>query len=155
MYNKNDKKSIYNPEQIDCLRRVHTTPKQHTPSLQGEVVDIFILISVLVLITVPLIINIVKFSEKKNEQVILILSPRFEEFFGKETTEIILKDFNERNRSFQIIMTEDNESRSVNPVKPCILIFDNSEYSGYTENDSLKLLNPYIYIESEGGKIWA
>jgi len=100
-------------------------------------IDRFIVIALAVLFITPIVIN---FSFKVNaevKKVNLSLSPRFEELFGSEMTETLLREFKERYPDLQI---------QINSA-PDILIFDDGEFSVLAAEGALAKLDPYAGYE--------
>jgi ABC-type glycerol-3-phosphate transport system substrate-binding protein len=116
IYNKNEKKSIHF-------------------SGSGRI-DLFFLIVLAVFIITPVVINILYTMNAGTKQVNLSLSPRFEELFGSELTETLLREFKERNPDLRLQITGDS---------PDILIFDEGEYGVLAA--ALAALDPYIDYE--------
>ena len=120
VYSKNVKKSIYFLERI----------------------DIFIIISVLVLIIIPVIMNFAFKPKTGNDEKLteLFLSTRCEEFFGREWTETLLREFGELNPEMRVklLNISDEEGR-----EPDIFIFDEGDFSGLAARNALMFLEPY------------
>jgi multiple sugar transport system substrate-binding protein len=123
MYRKNSKKSISSPNRI----------------------DLFLLLAVLVLIISPIIINFVFRLNAEIGRTELVLSPRCEELFGRDTAEALLRGFGERNPDLRIRFADITEEKS---REPDILFFDEGDFSGLVTNGALMSLNPYIHTES-------
>jgi multiple sugar transport system substrate-binding protein len=116
-YRKNEKKSI-------------------RPSGYGPI-DLVLLIVVACLIITPIAINIFIKVNTGVKQVNLSLSPRFEELFGSEMTETLLREFNERNPDLRV---------QVSDAPSDILIFDEGEFSVLAAAGALAK-HPYIDYE--------
>jgi ABC-type glycerol-3-phosphate transport system substrate-binding protein len=115
IYSKNAKKSIYYSIRI----------------------DLFLIISLLILIISPLIIKQFIKLNTERKQKILLLSPQFEELFGEEITEILLQEFSKRDAYLRIQslkLPEDKET------VPDILIFDEGNYSSLIDEGILAKL---------------
>ena len=115
-----------------------------------ERIDVFVVLSILVLVITPVILNFV-FKQKadtviSDKQAELFLSPRCEELFGRERTEKLLRDFGELNPDLRInlLNVSDEGDR-----EPDILIFDEGEYSGLAAKGALMSLEPYSDLETE------
>ena len=129
VYSKNDKMSRY------FSRRI----------------DLFIVLSVLILLIFNIISNYVSWnsifrlgadSDSGNKQTELLISPRCEELFGKEWTEILIRDFEEKNPELKIVLLDSPDER-----EPDILIFDEGDYSGLAAAGDLVSLEPYFNHE--------
>ena len=142
MYTKKKKKSIYKPERKDLV----------------------LILSILILIISPFIINFILGLNSKLRQIDLFLSPRCEDFFGIEITENLMRDFQEQNPDLQISLLNpeefsaetrrnrgsrmDEKGRGSLIPQPDIIIFDEGDFSGLIDSGALLPLMPYI--QSEG-----
>ena len=88
-------------------------------------------------IITPLIINILLKVNTGVNQVNLSLSPRFEELFGSEMTETLLREFNERNPDLRVLIGDASD----------ILIFDEGEFNALAAAGALAK-HPYADYES-------
>jgi multiple sugar transport system substrate-binding protein len=122
-YNKIDKKSISFPGRI----------------------DLFLVLAALLLIIGPVIIKSVSKISAEMGRTELYLSASFEELFGKDTTETLLQEFNERYPNLKIASVNAADEKS---GEPDILIFDEGECSGLITNGALASLKPYTRTES-------
>jgi len=129
VYRKNVKKSIYFSERI----------------------DLFVVLSVFVLIITPVIINFAfkpnTGSNKKRTE--LFLSPRCEELFGRERTKKLLSDFGELNPDLRVKLPNVQDEKEGRGSPPDILIFDESDFSGLVADGALMSLEPYSGYETE------
>jgi multiple sugar transport system substrate-binding protein len=109
-----------------------------------DIFFIIIFIIIIVLVIGPFVVGFFSRLNAENKQINLFLSPRFEEFFGKELTEKLLNEFEEQNSDFRIRVFNPSDvkgSPSAGRV-PDILIFDDYGYNTYTAGGSLaKLTN--------------
>jgi multiple sugar transport system substrate-binding protein len=115
IYNKNAKKSIYYSVRV----------------------DLFLIISLLILIVSPLIIKRFVHLNNERKQKVLLLSPQFEELFGREITETLLQEFLKRDSYLQIRslkLPDDKET------VPDIFIFDEGNYSSLIDEGILAKL---------------
>ena len=103
-------------------------------------IDLFIVIALAVLIVTPLIFNSSFRINAEVKQVNLFLSPRFEELFGSEITETLLREFEERNPDIRVRTAA---------APPDILIFDEGEFSAIAAAGALSKLDPYAGYEPE------
>jgi len=107
-------------KKLDMLKIYLKNQKKSICSSDSGRIDRFIVIALAVLIIVPVIF---KFSFRANaevKKVNLSLSPRFEELFGSEMMETLLREFKERYPDLRLQITEGS---------PDILIFDEGEFS--------------------------
>jgi len=107
--------------------------------------DIFLFFAALVLIAGFIIINLVvvpRFNTGGGE---LLLSHSFNDFFGNETTETLIRRFQERNPGLRIRQ----ESASGEKTRePDILFFDDGEFSSLVRKGGLASLNSYIHTDN-------
>jgi multiple sugar transport system substrate-binding protein len=108
-------------------------------------VDLFLILAALLLIIGPVVIKSVFRISAEMGRTELSLSARFEELFGKDTTETLLQDFNERYPNLRIVSVNAADEKS---REPDILIFDEGDYNGLVTNDVLASLKPYTRTES-------
>ena len=128
LYNKNDKMSRYFSPQI----------------------DLFIVLSVFILLIAHVISNYVIVNsifkpgdtDNKNKKTEIFLSLRYEEIFGKELTETLLREFEDNNPDLKLILLNNSDERT-----PDILIFDESDLSSLVSAGALVSLEPYFYQE--------
>jgi multiple sugar transport system substrate-binding protein len=128
VYRKNDKKSIWFSERI----------------------DLFLVLSLLILLAAPLITGSVSRSAALNKLTKLTLSPRCAELFGRDLTEALLREFEERNPDLRIILSDGDASSQTGPD---ILIFDEGDFYGLTKNKALVSLESYIDYDT--GEMYA
>jgi ABC-type glycerol-3-phosphate transport system substrate-binding protein len=114
----------------------------------SEKIDIFLVLSVLVLIISPLVVNLFSGISAGIKQKELFLSPRFEELLGREITETLLADYMEQNPDLRIrlLNVPDEKNR-----EPDILIFDEGDFSALVAGGALLPLEPYS--ESAAGML--
>jgi ABC-type glycerol-3-phosphate transport system substrate-binding protein len=112
IYNKNAKKSIYHTIRI----------------------DLFLIISLLILIISPFIIKRFINLNIEKKQKNLLLSPQFEELFGSEITETLLQEFMKRDSYLRIRSLKLPEEKE---TVPDILIFDEGNYSALIDEGIL------------------
>jgi len=110
--------------------------------------DLFLILCLLILISSPFIINLINSgkAEKNAEvkQINLYISPRFEEIFGAEMTESLLREFRENNADFQIQLLKTDQ----NGIQPDVLIFDDEDINVLAAMGSLAELNEYTHYDS-------
>ncbi|MDR0486741.1 MAG: extracellular solute-binding protein, partial [Treponema sp.] len=107
-----------------------------------EPVDLFIALCVLVLMISPVISNFILRLNTGIKRTEMFLSVRCEELFGKDTTQTLLREFEERNPDLQI-KTAGEKSR-----EPDILIFDENDYNDLVARGALASLETYIHTEN-------
>ena len=103
----------------------------------------FIAIVVLVIILSPFVVRFFLKVNVEVKQVNLTLSPRFEELFGSEMTETLLREFIEKNPDLRLRISGDS---------PDILIFDEGEFGVLAAADALAVLDQYAAYESGSGE---
>jgi ABC-type glycerol-3-phosphate transport system substrate-binding protein len=106
-------------------------------------IDIFIIITLIILIITPLIINLFFRTEAESKQVNLYISVSGEELFGKELMETLMLEFEEQNPDIQL-----RAAYSASAMEPDILFFNEGDYSAYITADALKELNAFTKYES-------
>nr|AGS53921.1 ABC transport system, sugar-binding protein [uncultured bacterium contig00087] len=77
----------------------------------------------------------------------MIISPRFEELFGSEMTEILLQEYRLRNPELQISVLNAEDG---NDQEPDIFLFDEGDYSALITMGALVQLNTFIEHEADG-----
>lgn len=126
MYPKNDKKSI-------------------SPDARSDTkIDLFIILAILALMIVPVIVNFGFRLNAGDGQIELLISSGFEELFGRETAESLLREFEERNPDMRISQAVAGEKNK----EPDIFIFDDGEYNALAAAGTLVSLSPYLHTES-------
>ena len=125
IYSKNDKMSRYFPRRV----------------------DLFIVLSVLVLLFSHIISNYViagfrsgADTDNKHKKTELLLSARYEELFGREWTEMLLREFEEKNTDLKLILMDNSDERD-----PDILIIEEGNFSSFAA--ALASLEPYFNQE--------
>jgi len=96
----------------------------------ADKIDVCIIISIFLLLICPVIYGLFSKISAGVRQKEIFVSSNFEELFGKELTEAILKDFAENNLDIRIKLTNDAAD---------ILIFDEGSYSGMASGALLPL----------------
>jgi ABC-type glycerol-3-phosphate transport system substrate-binding protein len=125
MYSENSKKSIY----------FHNRT------------DIFIIILVFILTVCPIVISIFSRLNAKSRQIDIYLSASCEEFFGSNTMETLMREFNEQNPDLRIsVLNVPNEKIK----EPDILFFDESEFNDLTAEGMLLPLGSLSEVETGG-----
>ena len=119
MYYKKLKKSIHLPERI----------------------DIFLIVAILIFIITPLIFSISIKTEEAPHQMYLYLSIKSEELFGKEITQMLLQEFEEKNPGIKILLTDGTQ-------EPDIFVFDEGDFSALVTADALVELNFFTNYDS-------
>jgi len=101
--------------------------------------DIFLILIIFIMIITPFIINFAKKQDVDTKQITLSLSPRSAELLGKEITEKLLTEFNERDSDIQVKLQPEGED-----TPPDILIFDEGDFSALV---AAKMLSELISSE--------
>jgi ABC-type glycerol-3-phosphate transport system substrate-binding protein len=121
---KNDKKSIY-------------------LSLRTE---IFIIISIFILIITPFIFNVFTGKSDKETQIELSLSRDFEAFFGSEIMGKIFHEFEEQNPNLKIRLLSVSDEKD-----PDIFVFDKGDFNILIAGGKLMPLEPFPGTETDVG----
>jgi len=102
-------------------------------------IDVFFILLLVLLIIGPFVFKFFSKPNIENKNAYLFISPRFEEFFGKEITEKLLNEFEEQNPDLpvRIFNPFDVKGPSAEGREPDILIFDDEDYNAYAANGSL------------------
>ena len=103
----------------------------------------FLILAMLILIVSPLIINWYSKLNAEKKQVNLFISPRCEEFFGKETTETLLEAFMEQNPDLKIRIMNASERSLEAGGEPDIYIFDEGDYNALVSKGLLTELSNF------------
>ena len=107
-----------------------------------ERIDIFLIIAILLFIVTPLIFSIsLKPKDVVDEQISLYLSPECEELFGKEMTQKLLQEFEEKNPGIKIKL-----ANSVD--EPDIFIFNEGDFNTLVTSGVLVELNSFTNYDS-------
>jgi len=129
MYNKNAKKSIYRPPRNFNKIRL----------------ELFLVISVIILVITPFVLNMSFNRENpadhEHEQIYIYLSVRCEELFGKDITDSLLQEFEEKNPGIKIKIADDFSESD-------ILIFDEGSFSSLIASNALMELYPFFNNET-------
>jgi len=128
VYSKNAKKSIYFSWRI----------------------DLFIVLSVLILLIGPLIGSVLKPAGAADKLTDLYLSSRCVELFGEDLTETLLREFEEQNPDLRIILLSGDSSSQ---TRADILIFDEGDFHDLAVDNALVSLEDYIDYET--GELYA
>ena len=104
-------------------------------------IDVFLLLAIMVMLITPIVTSLLAKGEIRARQVNLYLSPQFSDFFGKELTEELLKEFENNNPDIRIKIAE-------NPEDPNILIFDEGSFNALAAAETLVELNSYTNFDS-------
>jgi len=115
-----------------------------------ERIDMVFILSILIFLIFPLVISPVLRLNKgvviKHKE--LFLSPRCEEFFGKDVTETLLREFAEMNPDLRIsLLNGDTQGREAD-----ILIFDEGDFSRLSASAALLPLEAYSGSETSEGQ---
>jgi multiple sugar transport system substrate-binding protein len=102
--------------------------------------DLFLLLIIVVLICIPILINQFKKADEAAKRVSLYLSPHCEEVLGVGVTEILIKDFMEKNPDLLVRLYESE-------IEPDIFIFDEGVYNALVAEGILSRLNGYFVSE--------
>jgi ABC-type glycerol-3-phosphate transport system substrate-binding protein len=107
-----------------------------------DIFFIIIFIILIILIAGPFVVEFFSRLNAENKQINLLLSPRFEEFFGEELTEKILNEFEKQNHDFRVKIFDpfDVKGSASAGREPDILIFDDYGYNAYIAGGSLAKL---------------
>jgi len=105
-------------------------------------IDIFLIITLIIMFIVPLIINVSSMAEPESKQVNIYLSSNCEEIFGRELMEELLLEFKEKYPDIRIKLAYDTAA------EPHILFFNDGDYSILTANDALLELNSFTNYDS-------
>lgn len=128
---------------LEKLNIIKVYLKNNKKSISSvEPVDLFIALCVLVLMISPIISNFILRLNTGIKRTEMFLSVRCEELFGKDTTQTLLREFEERNPDLQI-KTAGEKSR-----EPDILIFDENDYNDLVARGALASLETYIHTEN-------
>jgi len=102
-------------------------------------IDILFIIIFVILIIGPFAFGFFSKVNTENKHINLFISPRFEEFFGKDITEKLLDEFEKQNPDLRIgvFYPSDVKGSSTVGKEPDILIFDDEGYNAYVANGSL------------------
>jgi multiple sugar transport system substrate-binding protein len=102
-------------------------------------VDIFFIVILIAVIIGPFAFGFFSKLNAEAKHINLFLSPRFEEFFGRELTEKLLDDFEKQNSDFKVSLFNPSYVKSSSPAvrEPDILIFDDDGYNTYAAGGSL------------------
>jgi multiple sugar transport system substrate-binding protein len=102
--------------------------------------DLFLILIILVLICIPVLIGLFKKADAEAKRVNLYLSPHCEEVLGVGMTEMLIKDFVEKNPDLLIRLYESE-------IEPDIFIFDEGDFNALVAEGILARLN--LYLNSE------
>ena len=112
-------------------------------------IDLFIVLSVLVLLAAHIISNYViknpafkQGADFDNNKTELLISVRCEKLLGREQAEALLPEFMEKNPDYKLIILNDGDER-----EPDIIIFDEGDFSGLVASGALISLEPYFSHE--------
>jgi len=111
-------------------------------------IDIFLILALLVLIISPLVINLFLKVNAEPRHISLFLSPRCEELLGKETTEMLLREFMEQNPDLRIRLANFMDEKG-----PDIFVFDDGEFSALAAVNALVELNSYTGYETDARQL--
>jgi len=105
-------------------------------------VDLFLLIVIMIALLTPVIKGL--FTKPKtavSSDVNLYLSRQCENFFGKEMTEKLIREFEEKNPGIQIILADEAQ-------EPDVLIFNDGDFNQLVSENALIELNSFTNYES-------
>jgi multiple sugar transport system substrate-binding protein len=111
----------------------------------SERIDLFIIIIVVILILTPVIFSLFSKSSSKTRLIDLYISAYFEDYFGNEITETLIREFEEQNPDVRIRLAYYIDEKGA-PVtnESDILIFDKGDFSGLAARGALAPFKPFI-----------
>ena len=115
-------------------------------NIQKNRINLFLILALLVVLVTPFAIILAGNISADIRLANLYISPHFEEFFGKEMAEQLLKEFNEAHADIRVRIFSQNDKNQPNK-EPDIFIYDDPD--SFDEAAALAVLNPWIEDESE------
>jgi multiple sugar transport system substrate-binding protein len=111
--------------------------------LPGRRIDLLLLT---VLIVVIALVVLSRFTGKPglSRHIVISVSPQFEDMFGKDLANALIRDFEEQRPDLRITKAEEGGD---------ILFFDDSEFNRLRSGLKLLSLNPYLAVNTRNGTI--
>ncbi|MDR0323504.1 MAG: extracellular solute-binding protein [Treponema sp.] len=114
-------------------------------SIQDSIrIDIFLILGLFVLVSSPIIINLLLKFDTERKRINLFISPQIEKLFGKDMTEALLQEFREQNPELRIRLLSAADEND----EPDIFIFEEGDFSVLAAMNSLIKLNRYTNYEA-------
>ena len=108
-------------------------------------IDFFFVIAMFLLAITPFVIILVNKISANIRLVNLYVSPRFEELFGREMTESLLSEFNERNPDIRVRLHNNQPDK-----EPDIIIYDENDIIGGKHFPAAASLASYLGEDKNG-----
>jgi len=119
--------------------------------------DIFLLIVIFLLAAIPVLLGVL-FKEKKEipevvQTVNLYLSRQSGELLGMETTEKLIREFEEKTPGISILFADNSQQNDEQVHSPDILVFDDGNYGSLAAYDMLVEFNAFSNHESGSNQL--